>query len=60
LYSDASIGNNIKIWVVKLIELEQDLNVIADDAADILNQFCQWQRDYNIPETYDAAVLLTR
>jgi hypothetical protein len=45
---------------VKLIELEQDLNVIADDAADILNQFCQWQRDYNIPETYDAAVLLTR
>ncbi len=31
-----------------------------DDAADILGKFCNWQRDYNIPGTYDAAVLLTR
>lgn len=30
------------------------------DATDILNKFCKWQRDYNIPDSYDAAVLLTR
>ncbi|CAF3129881.1 unnamed protein product [Rotaria sp. Silwood2] len=63
LYSDASIGNNIKIWLVKLIELGKDLSnhiESTDDAADILNKFCIWQRDYNIQETYDAAVLLTR
>jgi hypothetical protein len=27
LYSDASIGNNIKIWLVKLVELGNDLSV---------------------------------
>jgi hypothetical protein len=46
--------------VVKLIELGRDLNVIPEDAADILSRFCQWQRVNNIHETYDAAVLLTR
>ncbi|CAF0857222.1 unnamed protein product [Adineta ricciae] len=63
LYSDASIGNNIKIWLVKLVELGKDLGDQTkpiDDAADLLRQFCQWQRDYNTPGTYDAAVLLTR
>ncbi|CAF3497325.1 unnamed protein product [Rotaria sp. Silwood1] len=62
LYSDASIGNNIKIWLVKLIELGKDLSNDIEstgDAADILNKFCIWQREYNIQETYDAAVLLT-
>ncbi|CAF4182472.1 unnamed protein product, partial [Rotaria magnacalcarata] len=63
LYSDASIGNSIKIWLVKLIELgKNSSNYIEStgDATDILNRFCTWQREYNIPETYDAAVLLTR
>ncbi|CAM4935066.1 unnamed protein product [Rotaria socialis] len=63
LYSDASIGNNIKIWLVKLIELGKDSSNYIEstsDATDILNRFCAWQREYNIPETYDAAVLLTR
>ncbi|CAF1296489.1 unnamed protein product, partial [Didymodactylos carnosus] len=30
------------------------------DAADILNKFCKWQKDFNTPITYDVAVLLTR
>lgn len=30
LYSDASIGNNIKIWVVKLVELGKELSVRKD------------------------------
>ena len=45
---------------MKLIEIGRDLNVIPEDAADILNRFCHWQRVYNMHETYDAAVLLTR
>ncbi|UJR08429.1 hypothetical protein I4U23_012699 [Adineta vaga] len=63
LYSDESIGNNIKIWLVKLVELGEDLSDRIkpnDDAANILRQFCQWQTDYNTPGTYDAAILLTR
>ncbi|CAF4353399.1 unnamed protein product [Rotaria sp. Silwood2] len=63
LYSDASIGNNIKIWLVKLVDLGQDITEYikySDDAADILGRFCKWQKDYNTPGTYDAAVLLTR
>ncbi|CAF4327375.1 unnamed protein product, partial [Adineta steineri] len=63
LYSDASIGNNIKIWLVKLVELGKDLSneiKLTDNAADLLSKFCKWQRNYNIPGTYDAAVLLTR
>jgi len=27
LYSDASIGNNIKIWLVKLVDLGKDATV---------------------------------
>ncbi|CAF1284269.1 unnamed protein product [Adineta steineri] len=63
LYSDASIGNNIKIWLVKLVELGKDLSneiKLTDNAADLLSKFCKWQRNYNVPGTYDAAVLLTR
>ncbi|CAF3531154.1 unnamed protein product [Rotaria sp. Silwood1] len=63
LYSDASIGNNIKIWLVKLVDLGQDITdyiKYSDDAADILGRFCKWQKDYHTPGTYDAAVLLTR
>ncbi|CAF3570110.1 unnamed protein product [Adineta steineri] len=63
LYSDASIGNNIKIWLVKLVDLGKpftDYIQSSDDAADTLSRFCTWQKDYNAEDTYDAAVLLTR
>jgi len=63
LYSDASIGNNIKVWLVKLVDLGKDITEYiksSDDAADILGRFCRWQHDYNTPGSYDAAVLLTR
>ncbi|CAF1006528.1 unnamed protein product, partial [Didymodactylos carnosus] len=58
LYSDASIGNNIKIWLVKLMKVN-DLT-FGGDAADILNRFCKWQKDQNSPINFDVAVLLTR
>lgn len=32
LYSDASIGNNIKIWLVKLVDLGPDITVRLFDS----------------------------
>jgi thrombospondin motif-containing protein 9 len=63
LYSDASIGNNIKIWLVKLVDLGKNHTEYfksTDDAADILGRFCKWQSDSYKDEKHDAAVLLTR
>ena len=71
IYRDKSVGNRIRISVVKLILLK-DYETFAPlqkrgkklktkSASDMLKSFCKWQsqltsdRDY-----YDVALLLTR
>ncbi|CAH0687809.1 unnamed protein product [Spodoptera exigua] len=69
LYMDPSIGNYIKVVVVKIILVEQieaapDLKVSTN--ADItLASFCRWQHmlnpeDDNNPHHHDVAILVTR
>lgn len=69
LYMDPSIGNYIKVVIVKIILVEQieaapDLEVSSN--ADItLASFCHWQHllnpeDDNNPHHHDVAILVTR
>lgn len=66
---DPSIGNNIKIVVVKIILMddfysEAPLN-ITTNADDTLKNFCKWQlslgpHNDTHPHHHDVAILLTR
>lgn len=66
---DPSIGNYIKIVVVKII-LVEELNAAPDlevttNADSTLNSFCRWQQqlnpnDDNDPHHHDVAILVTR
>ncbi|KAJ8714545.1 hypothetical protein PYW07_002770 [Mythimna separata] len=69
LYMDPSIGNYIKVVIVKIILVEQieaapDLEVSSN--ADItLTSFCRWQHllnpeDDDNPHHHDVAILVTR
>ncbi|XP_022900466.2 A disintegrin and metalloproteinase with thrombospondin motifs 7 [Onthophagus taurus] len=69
LYSDPSIGNFIKVSVVKIILIEDqqaqpELNVTTN--ADMtLKNFCKWQKGMNQkgdnhPHHHDVAILVTR
>lgn len=69
LYMDPSIGNYIKVVIVKIILVEQidaapDLEVSS--SADVtLASFCRWQHllnpeDDNNPHHHDVAILVTR
>uniref|UniRef100_A0AAV2LR05 Uncharacterized protein n=1 Tax=Knipowitschia caucasica TaxID=637954 RepID=A0AAV2LR05_KNICA len=67
LFSDASIGNAIKVVVVRLILLEQEEEElkVTHHADTSLSSFCKWQKKVNMkgdehPQHHDVAVLLTR
>ncbi|XP_049871577.1 A disintegrin and metalloproteinase with thrombospondin motifs 7-like [Pectinophora gossypiella] len=68
LYMDPSIGNYIKVVVVKIILL-QDVNAAAlevtTNADSTLSSFCRWQHQLNPeddenPHHHDVAILVTR
>ncbi|XP_052742617.1 A disintegrin and metalloproteinase with thrombospondin motifs 7 isoform X1 [Bicyclus anynana] len=69
LYMDPSIGNYIKVVVVKIVLVEEyraapDLN-ITTNADDTLSSFCRWQHQLNPqndkdPHHHDVAILVTR
>ncbi|CAK1542142.1 unnamed protein product [Leptosia nina] len=69
LYMDPSIGNYIKVVVVKIILVEElqaapDLEVTTN-ADSTLNSFCRWQHQLNPnddkdPHHHDVAILVTR
>lgn len=69
LYMDPSIGNYIKVVVVKIILVEEieaarDLEV-STNADTTLTSFCKWQQnlnpeDDNNPHHHDVAILVTR
>ncbi|XP_063830202.1 A disintegrin and metalloproteinase with thrombospondin motifs 7 [Ostrinia nubilalis] len=69
LYMDPSIGNYIKVVVVKIIFVEDlgaapDLEVTSD-ADTTLTSFCRWQQQLNPdddanPHHHDVAILITR
>ncbi|KRT86067.1 hypothetical protein AMK59_1874, partial [Oryctes borbonicus] len=69
LYTDPSIGNFIKVSVVRIILIDDplskpELNVTTN--ADVtLKNFCKWQKNLNPhddshPQHHDVAVLVTR
>lgn len=68
VFHDASIGNAVNIYVVRIIMLEDDQHEaleINHNADDTLRSFCQWQqminpRNETHPHHHDVAVLLTR
>lgn len=67
IYRDQSIGNAIKIVVVKVVVLESELagKMISKNAATTLRGFCEWQKEVNVindedPRHHDTAVLLTK
>ncbi|KAK8389753.1 hypothetical protein O3P69_009031 [Scylla paramamosain] len=68
VFHDASIGNAVNIYVVRIILLEDDQHEaleISHNADDTLRSFCQWQQMINPgnethPHHHDVAVLLTR
>ena len=69
IYRDKSVGNRIRISVVKLILLK-DYESFAPltgrykqsiSASDMLKSFCKWQSQLTSDtEYYDVALLLTR
>ena len=71
IYRDKSVGNRIRISVVKLILLK-DYESFAPltgrynkqksvSASDMLKSFCKWQSQLTSDtDYYDAALLLTR
>ncbi|XP_041980558.1 A disintegrin and metalloproteinase with thrombospondin motifs 7 [Aricia agestis] len=69
LYNDPSIGNYIKVVVVKIILVEEmstalELNVTSN-ADETLASFCRWQLQLNPnndedPHHHDVAILVTR
>ncbi|CAG9791078.1 unnamed protein product [Diatraea saccharalis] len=69
LYMDPSIGNYIKVVVVKIIFVEEmgaapDLEVTTN-ADTTLQSFCRWQQQLNPdddanPHHHDVAILITR
>ncbi|CAG9772553.1 unnamed protein product [Ceutorhynchus assimilis] len=68
-YQDPTIGNFIKVAVVKIILLDDSSNEPEFNAttnADVtLKNFCKWQKDLNPkddshPHHHDVAILLTR
>lgn len=69
LYMDPSIGNYIKVVVVKIILVEgmqanHDLKV-SSNADETLTSFCRWQQEMNPdndenPHHHDVAILVTR
>ncbi|CAG4935187.1 unnamed protein product [Colias eurytheme] len=69
LYMDPTIGNYIKVVVVKIIVIEElqaapDLEVTTN-ADSTLSSFCRWQKqqntnDDNNPHHHDVAILVTR
>ncbi|XP_063908818.1 A disintegrin and metalloproteinase with thrombospondin motifs 7 isoform X2 [Zophobas morio] len=69
LYMDPSIGNLIKVVVVKIILIddvlsEPELNVSVN-ADQTLKNFCKWQKNLNPgndshPHHHDVAILITR
>ncbi|XP_045512095.1 A disintegrin and metalloproteinase with thrombospondin motifs 7-like [Pieris brassicae] len=69
LYMDPSIGNYIKVVVVRIILLKElqaapDLEVTTN-ADSTLNSFCRWQHQTNTnddkdPNHHDVAILVTR
>ncbi|XP_026326266.1 A disintegrin and metalloproteinase with thrombospondin motifs 7 [Hyposmocoma kahamanoa] len=69
LYMDPSIGNYIKVVVVKIIlveEMESASNLKVSSSADeTLTSFCRWQQSMNPdndenPHHHDVAILVTR
>ncbi|XP_076378705.1 A disintegrin and metalloproteinase with thrombospondin motifs 9 isoform X1 [Megalopta genalis] len=69
IYKDQSIGNAISISVMKIVQTDhefapRDPAMNGSSAADMLKNFCEWQK-YNNPDEpspvhHDAALLLTR
>ncbi|XP_053611861.1 A disintegrin and metalloproteinase with thrombospondin motifs 7-like [Plodia interpunctella] len=69
LYMDSSIGNYIKVVVVKIILIEESGTKpsleVSSDADDTLRNFCRWQQHLNPnddenPHHHDVAILITR
>ncbi|XP_029666691.1 A disintegrin and metalloproteinase with thrombospondin motifs 9 isoform X3 [Formica exsecta] len=69
IYKDQSIGNPVSIAVMKIIKTDEVFGIKHSGsdgiaAAEMLKQFCQWQKRNNpdepSPEHHDAALLLTR
>ncbi|XP_067203568.1 A disintegrin and metalloproteinase with thrombospondin motifs 9 isoform X2 [Linepithema humile] len=69
IYKDQSIGNPVSIAVMKIIKINEVFGVKHSGsdgiaAAEMLKQFCQWQKRNNpdepSPEHHDVALLLTR
>ncbi|XP_072761907.1 A disintegrin and metalloproteinase with thrombospondin motifs 15 isoform X4 [Anoplolepis gracilipes] len=69
IYKDQSIGNPVSIAVMKIINTDEVFGIKHSGsdgiaAAEMLKQFCQWQKRNNpdepSPEHHDAALLLTR
>ncbi|XP_078710941.1 A disintegrin and metalloproteinase with thrombospondin motifs 7-like [Lampetra fluviatilis] len=67
LFREPSIGNLIKVVLVRVILLEQeeqDLKIVTN-AEKTLASFCKWQKNINVgddshPNHHDVAILLTR
>ncbi|XP_013183866.1 A disintegrin and metalloproteinase with thrombospondin motifs 7 [Amyelois transitella] len=69
LYMDSSIGNYIKVVVVKIILIEETRSKpaldVSSDADETLRNFCRWQQHLNPdgdenPNHHDVAILITR
>lgn len=67
VYKDPSIGNPIRIAVLKIIETSQTFSSSDGKeviASEMLREFCKWQKINNVADSssghYDTALLLTR
>ena len=68
IYRDKSVGNLIRISVVKFIVLKDSFSSSSRSggsgsvsASDMLKNFCKWQGQLTTDKTYyDVALLLTR
>ncbi|KAM6395312.1 A disintegrin and metalloproteinase with thrombospondin motifs 4 [Rhynochetos jubatus] len=66
-FRHGSLGNPVELRVTRLVVLDQDTPgpPITSNAAQMLRNFCQWQRGLNVPEEdsplhFDTAILFTR
>ena len=67
IYRDKSVGNLIRVSVVKLILLKNNESFASGSrtgsvsASEMLKSFCKWQRHLTSDKSYyDVALLLTR
>ncbi|XP_074709589.1 A disintegrin and metalloproteinase with thrombospondin motifs 4 [Strix uralensis] len=66
-FGHGSLGNAVELRVTRLVVLGQGTPgpPITSNAAQVLRDFCQWQRELNVPDEdsplhFDTAILFTR